>query len=585
MALIRRLYAPDYAVLPIGDHFTMGPREAAVALELLGNPPCIPSPLGHLPAAHGTPEQLRAEAPGATVHDLEPGEHASMLGRDLLDRRLRPRRRAVGRRDAVEVPRRRLGRAVGAAPASARSRRRRYANPRYGPDGLALLAQGLTAAEVVERLTGGRRRARPAAARRRRRRGGSATYTGSECLDWAGGVSGHVLRRPGEHPRLRRDRRRARRGVRRLGAERPLAERLVDCLAAAQAAGGDRRGQQSAALLVVERDGGYGGLSDALVDLRVDDHPAPGRGARAAAPAPRGAVREDAARGVARGRRGARRRSCGSGSARLGFEGDLARRVPRLVGPGEPRGARRRHRADRPGRARGAAARMTAGWEAVQLGELDSIPLFEGLVWHPVRRQARRSAPSASTPTRASGRRASWSRSTTSGRRRGRPRGGLRRGVGRARPSRSAARALDAPAGTLVFVSDPAVRRKAVAEEEGTRRARDRRRARARLRGLAVGVLLRGDPAVPGGAWDEAIALMERGLAERPGHPALLYNLACAESRGGPRRRGAPHLGQAVAGRRQVRASRARGDPDFDAIRGSPVSPPPGSRPPTASIA
>ena len=58
-------------------------------------------------------------------------------------------------------------------------------------------------------------------------------------------------------------------------AGRPLAERLIRSLAAAQAAGGDRRGQQSAALLVVERDGGYAGLSDVLVDLRVDDHPQP----------------------------------------------------------------------------------------------------------------------------------------------------------------------------------------------------------------------------------------------------------------------------------------------------------------------
>ena len=58
-------------------------------------------------------------------------------------------------------------------------------------------------------------------------------------------------------------------------AGRPLAERLLDCLAAAQAAGGDRRGQQSAALLVVERDGGYAGLSDTLVDLRIDDHERP----------------------------------------------------------------------------------------------------------------------------------------------------------------------------------------------------------------------------------------------------------------------------------------------------------------------
>ena len=56
---------------------------------------------------------------------------------------------------------------------------------------------------------------------------------------------------------------------------RPLAERLLECLAAAQAAGGDRRGQQSAALLVVEKDGGYASLSDVLVDLRVDDHAAP----------------------------------------------------------------------------------------------------------------------------------------------------------------------------------------------------------------------------------------------------------------------------------------------------------------------
>jgi uncharacterized Ntn-hydrolase superfamily protein len=55
----------------------------------------------------------------------------------------------------------------------------------------------------------------------------------------------------------------------------PLTERLLDCLDAAQAAGGDRRGQQSAALLVVEKDGGYAKLSDTLVDLRVEDHERP----------------------------------------------------------------------------------------------------------------------------------------------------------------------------------------------------------------------------------------------------------------------------------------------------------------------
>jgi uncharacterized Ntn-hydrolase superfamily protein len=55
----------------------------------------------------------------------------------------------------------------------------------------------------------------------------------------------------------------------------PLAKRLLDCLDAAQAAGGDRRGQQSAALYVVQKDSGYGASSDILVDLRVDDHERP----------------------------------------------------------------------------------------------------------------------------------------------------------------------------------------------------------------------------------------------------------------------------------------------------------------------
>ena len=73
MQLIARLYEPDIAVLPIGDHFTMGPREAALALELLGNPPCIPSHYGTFPVLTGTPQQLQAEAPEATIHTLEPG--------------------------------------------------------------------------------------------------------------------------------------------------------------------------------------------------------------------------------------------------------------------------------------------------------------------------------------------------------------------------------------------------------------------------------------------------------------------------------------------------------------------------------
>jgi len=148
-----------------------------------------------------------------------------------------------------------------------------YANPRYGPNGLQLLRDGLAAEEVVERLT--------AADEGREHRqlgvvdaeGRGATYTGSECHDWAGGRAG-----PGY----------AAQGNILVSAETvdaivetfesssgPLAERLIECLAAAQAAGGDSRGQQSAALLVVERDGGYAGLSDVVIDLRVDDHERP----------------------------------------------------------------------------------------------------------------------------------------------------------------------------------------------------------------------------------------------------------------------------------------------------------------------
>src|ERR1700756_4469456 len=73
MALIRRIYAPDLAVLPIGDHYTMGPREAAVALELLGVDRCVPCHYGTFPPLVGRPDQLRELAPNVTIEDVEPG--------------------------------------------------------------------------------------------------------------------------------------------------------------------------------------------------------------------------------------------------------------------------------------------------------------------------------------------------------------------------------------------------------------------------------------------------------------------------------------------------------------------------------
>jgi uncharacterized Ntn-hydrolase superfamily protein len=149
-----------------------------------------------------------------------------------------------------------------------------WANPRYGPEGLALLRAGKTAEETIAELT--------AADEDRDDRqvgvvdgnGRGATFTGSKCNDWAGGRTGagyaaqgnilvsdatvEALATTFEHNEH-------------LG----LAERLIECLAAAQAAGGDRRGQQSAALLVVEKNAGYAQLSDVAVDLRVDDHEHP----------------------------------------------------------------------------------------------------------------------------------------------------------------------------------------------------------------------------------------------------------------------------------------------------------------------
>jgi uncharacterized Ntn-hydrolase superfamily protein len=149
-----------------------------------------------------------------------------------------------------------------------------YANPRYGPDGLALLREGADAGSVVRRLT------EADEGRDHRQlgvvdgRGGSATFTGRECLDWAGGIAGPGFAAQG-NILVGEETVAALARTFEATAGAPLAERLLECLAAAQAAGGDRRGQQSAAILVVERDGGYAGLSDVLVDLRADDHDQP----------------------------------------------------------------------------------------------------------------------------------------------------------------------------------------------------------------------------------------------------------------------------------------------------------------------
>jgi uncharacterized Ntn-hydrolase superfamily protein len=149
-----------------------------------------------------------------------------------------------------------------------------WANPRYGPDGLALLRSGNAAEEAVQALT--------AADEGREHRqvgvvdatGRAANFTGEECNAWAGGRTGEGYAAQG-NILVSGETVDALAVTFESNSHLGLAERLIECLAAAQAAGGDSRGQQSAALLVVEKDGGYGNLSDTLVDLRVDDHERP----------------------------------------------------------------------------------------------------------------------------------------------------------------------------------------------------------------------------------------------------------------------------------------------------------------------
>ena len=148
-----------------------------------------------------------------------------------------------------------------------------YANPRYGPDGLELLRQGVPAHEVVRRLTDADEGADQRQLGIVDGSGRAASYTGAACQPWAGGrrgdsyaAQGNILVSEATVDAL------AETFAAATGA---LADRLLAALGAAQAAGGDSRGQQSAALLVVERDAGYAGMSDTLVDLRADDHERP----------------------------------------------------------------------------------------------------------------------------------------------------------------------------------------------------------------------------------------------------------------------------------------------------------------------
>jgi uncharacterized Ntn-hydrolase superfamily protein len=146
-----------------------------------------------------------------------------------------------------------------------------WANTALGPDGLGLMGEGVSADDALHRLL------EEDEGREDRQvgfvdsAGRAATFTGSKCMGWAGGATGSGFAAQGnilvgepvvaELARVYSE------------TEGDLCDRLLAALLAGDAAGGDRRGRQSAALLVVREGGGYEGRNDRYIDLRVDDHP------------------------------------------------------------------------------------------------------------------------------------------------------------------------------------------------------------------------------------------------------------------------------------------------------------------------
>lgn len=170
--------------------------------------------------------------------------------------------------------------AVGAIVGSARAKAgavatQSFANYLYGSQGLDLMESGLSAEETIRQLTDedDQRALRQVGVVDAK--GNAATFTGKDCYDWAGGIAGagfcaqgNILI-PGTVEAM------AKRFEEVRGGEGELADWLVEALDAGQQAGGDSRGRQSAAVLVVRANGGYGGNNDHYLDLRVDDHPDP----------------------------------------------------------------------------------------------------------------------------------------------------------------------------------------------------------------------------------------------------------------------------------------------------------------------
>ncbi len=148
-----------------------------------------------------------------------------------------------------------------------------YANTAYGPQGLAKMAAGLSAEETLQSLL----EADPQRETRQvgivDQQGKSVSFTGKACYEWAGGIAGEGFAAQGNI--LAGEEVVAGMAEAFVKTSGPLYRRLYAAIFAGDRAGGDRRGRQSAAILVVKEGAGYGGFNDRWIDYRVDDHTDP----------------------------------------------------------------------------------------------------------------------------------------------------------------------------------------------------------------------------------------------------------------------------------------------------------------------
>jgi uncharacterized Ntn-hydrolase superfamily protein len=148
-----------------------------------------------------------------------------------------------------------------------------HANTTYGPKGLELLSEGKSADEVIKQLTDEDKGKEVRQVGIIDGKGNAATFTGDKCMVWAGGKTGKHYACQGNilaGEAVVNDMAKAFEE-----SSGPLAWRLIAALEAAEKAGGDKRGKQSAAILVVREKGGYSGFNDRMIDFRVDDHDTP----------------------------------------------------------------------------------------------------------------------------------------------------------------------------------------------------------------------------------------------------------------------------------------------------------------------